>query len=208
MKIQVWRDFLNIDSNASAVTGGDTKSGKRRQEAQDLMKATFSSNPRCTAGEPFVWQGSDHRPGDLPPQNVVRQILWELYELNFAQEFISLDRRACNELDLSDNEKLYERQSLISKCFVSNTLDYAPLPNSNCGLGAETICDRLPYLRCMVQVMEVWKGTKPAIFRIAHHSLLDQQATELEDAVVKYYCQQFYNYFGRAAQIPHRLFVN
>jgi hypothetical protein len=29
----------------------------------------------------------------------------------------------------------------------------------------------------------------------------------LEETVTKYYCQQFYNYFGRAAQIPHRLFA-
>ena len=211
MNAQVWRDFLNVDSSASEVTVKDTKSEKRRQLAQNLLKATVSSNPamvpRCTVGEPFIWQGCNYHPGDLPPQNVVRQILWELYELNFAQEFVSLDRRACTKLDLSDKEKLYERQSLISKCFVSNTL-YAPLPNSNCGLAAETIRDRFPYLQRMVYIMEAWKGTKPAIFDIAHHSLLNQQITELEEAVTKYYCQQFYAYFGRAAQVPHRLFVN
>ena len=32
-------------------------------------------------------------------------------------------------------------------------------------------------------------------------------AMELEKVVVKYYCQQFFNYFGHAAQVPHRLFV-
>ena len=30
---------------------------------------------------------------------------------------------------------------------------------------------------------------------------------EIEEAAAKYYCQQFFNYFGHAAQIPHRLFV-
>jgi hypothetical protein len=212
MNAQVWRDFLNIDSSASGATDKDTKSARRRQLAQDLLKATFSSNPgmvpRCTVGEPFVWQGCNYHPGDLPPQNVVRQILWELYELNFTQEFVSLDRRACANLDLSDKERLYERQSLISKCFLSNALNVAPISDYNCGLAAEAIRDRLPYLQCMVQIMSAWKGTKPAIFGVAHHSLLDEQATELEEATTKYYCQQFYNYFGRAAQIPHRLFLN
>jgi hypothetical protein len=32
-------------------------------------------------------------------------------------------------------------------------------------------------------------------------------ARELEKVVAKYYCQQFFNYFGCAAQVPHRLFA-
>jgi hypothetical protein len=32
-------------------------------------------------------------------------------------------------------------------------------------------------------------------------------AVDLEKVVAKYYCQQFFNYFGRAAQVPHRLFA-
>jgi hypothetical protein len=28
-----------------------------------------------------------------------------------------------------------------------------------------------------------------------------------ENVVAKYYCQQFFNYFGRAAQVSHRLFA-
>jgi len=164
--------------------------------------------PRCKVGE-FVWQGKSYRPGDLPSENVVRQILWELYELNFAQEFLSLDRRACSNLDLTDKEALYERQSLITKCFASRALNYAPLPNTNRGLAAETIRHRLLYLWRMVQIMDAWKGTKPTVFVLAGRSLermTDQQAEDLEAAATKYYCQQFYTYFGRAAQVPHRLF--
>jgi hypothetical protein len=36
--------------------------------------------------------------------------------------------------------------------------------------------------------------------------IVGQQATDLEEVATKYYCQQFYLYFGRAAQVPHRLF--
>jgi len=214
MNAQHWHDFLYIDFTMSTVlevAGTSTRSAKRRQHAQDLLKTKLSSNavvvPRCTVGEPFFWQGRSYCPGNLPPEIVVRQILWELYELNFAQEFLALDRRACTDLDSMDNHKLYGRQSLISKCFVSNTLNYAPLPNNNCGLASETIRDRLPYLRYMVQIMEAWKGTKPTIFGFAHQSrITDQRAIELENAATKYYCQQFYTYFGCAAQVPHQLF--
>ena len=212
MDAQHWRDFLNIDSSESAVNEKDTKSGKRRQHSQALLKTTLLSNPvmalRCTVGQPFVWQGQSYLPGSLPPPNVVQQILWELYELNFAQEFLALDRLACSNLDPTDKEKLYERQLLISKCFVPNALSYAPIPTINRGLAAETIRDRLPYVHSMVQIMQAWKGSKPAIFDVANRSLLHPQATELEETATKYYCQQFYTYFGRAAQVPHRLFLN
>jgi len=211
MKAQHWREFLIIDLNASEVTDTGTKSAKRRQHVRRVVKEKLSSNtvvvPRSTVGEAFVWQGRHYPPGDLPPENVVRQILWELYELNFAQEFVSLDRRACISLDMRDTEVLYARQSLISKCFISNSINYAPLPNTSCGLAAENILDRLPFLCRMVQVMGAWKGPKPAVFDLVQHLPITDQVEGLEDAVTKYYCQQFFIYFGRAAQIPHRLFL-
>lgn len=212
MLSQHWRDLLATDlSNLLGLS--DTKATKRRQQIHDILKPRSLSDPevvpRSAVGEPFVWQGCSYPPGCLPAEDVVRQILWELYELNFSQEFLSLDRRACNNLDLMDNGQLYKRQSLISKCFYSITLSYIPLPNTNYGLAADTIRGRLPYLQHMVHVMIAWKGTKPTAFHLADFSpqrITDQQAKELEEATTKYYCQQFFTYFGRAAQIPHRLF--
>ena len=209
MNAQHWRDFLNIDlSSAPEVADGDTRSAKHRQHAQDLLKAKSSMVPRCTVGK-FVWQGQTYQLGGLSPENVVCQILWELYELNFAQEFLLLDRHVCSNLDLTDKEALYERQSLIMKCFASRALNYAPLLNTNRGLAAESIQDHLLYLWHMVHIMNAWKGTKPTVFGLANHSperMTDQQAKDLEAAATKYYCQQFYTHFGRAAQVPHRLF--
>jgi hypothetical protein len=115
MKAQHWREFLITDlSDVSEVTNPSTKSGKRRQHVQDVLKEKLSFDsavaPRCTIGEPIVWQGRSYPPGVLPPENIVRQILWELYELNFSQEFVSLDRRAGTNLDMRDMETLYARQ--------------------------------------------------------------------------------------------------
>lgn len=209
MSSQDWRDLLSTDLNDLPEAGNsDTKAAKRRLKIRDKFTPT-SSDPgvmfRSTVGEPFVWQYRSYLPGVLPATNVVRQILWELYELNFTYEFIALDRRACKNLDLMDNERLLERESLISKCFVIDTFKSAPLPNHNCGLAADDLRDRLPYLREVVRVMMAWKGSKPTTFDRADLPLDDHHA-ELEVIVAKYYCQQFYDYFGRAAQVPHRLF--
>ena len=230
MNAQNWRDFLITNLRLlSEVTEMGTSATSRRSptshksaksrrsttsrlHARNVLTEKLSLNSlvlRSTVGEPLVWQGRNYPPGNLPPENIFRQVLWELYELNFAHEFLSLDRRACERLDLTDDEKLYERQSLISKCFVSNALSYTSLPNTNCGLAAEDIRDRLTYLQRMVHIMGAWKGAKPAVFGLADHApqtITDRQARDLEDAATKYYCQQFYSYFGRAAQVPHRLF--
>jgi len=61
---------------------------------------------------PLVLQDKEYPPGVLPPEGVIREILWELYELNFIRELVSLDRRA--KLDLSDTVQLLDRQTKIT----------------------------------------------------------------------------------------------
>ena len=70
---------------------------------------------------PIVWQGREYPSGVLPPENVVREILWELYEVNFIHELQSLDRCACQNLDLLNAMQLFERQIEISQCFQTNS---------------------------------------------------------------------------------------
>jgi hypothetical protein len=211
MSGQNWRDFLATDLSSFSETK-DTQAAKRRKQVLNIITPKSLSDPemktRSNVGEPLAWQGLHYQPGVLPGENVVRQILWELYELNFTVEFLSLDRRACVGLDLSDDSKLFERQALISRCFAVDAFKHICLPDHNQGLAADRLRDRLPYLVRLAHVMQSWKGIKPAAFTIANRSpsnISDQQAKELEDIVSKYYCQQFFSYFGRAPQIPHRL---
>jgi len=212
MSGQSWRDFLATDLS-SFSDKGDTKAARRRKRILDTLTPKSLSDPEVKAqsnvGEPFVWQGHSYPSGVLPAEHVVQQLLWELYELNFTHKFLSLDRCSCVDLDLSDGAKLFERQALVSGCFAIGAFKYIPLPDHNQGLAADSLRNRLPYLISMVHVMRSWKGTKPATFTIADRTpsdISDQQAKELEDVVTKYYCQQFFNHFGRAAQVPHRLF--
>jgi hypothetical protein len=212
MSGQQWRDILSTDFS-TLLGPSDTKAMNRRKRVHDILMPRSSSDAevkvRITAGEPFFWQGCGYLPGALPSEDVIRQVLWELYELNFTHELLSLDRHACENLDLMDSEQLLERQSLIAKCFVVDTFQSIPLPNHNGGLAADTLRERLPYLRQMVHVMMAWKGSKPTVFYLADlpmQRLLDQQVEELESVVTRYYCQQLFTYFGRAAQVPHRLF--
>ena len=212
MSGQSWRDFLATDLSRFSDKG-NTKAARRHKCVLDTLTPKSLSDPEVkawsNAGEPFVWQGHSYLSGVLPADHVVQQILWELYELNFTHEFLSLDHCSCVGLDLSDGSKLFKRQALISGCFAVGAFKHIPLPDHNRGLAADSLRDHLPHLIAMVLVMRSWKGIKPAAFAITNRSppdISDQQAKELEEVVARYYCQQFFNHFGRAAQVPHRLF--
>ena len=166
---------------------------------------------RSTAGEPMTWQGNNYPPGVLPVDHVVREILWELYQLSFTHEFLSLDHHACSNMNMSDDMQLMQRQAMISECFAVDPFLSGSLPDHNFGLAADTIEECLPFILCLVRVMQSWKGNKPPIFNLAartYQEITRSQAIGFEEAATKYYCQQIFNYFGHAALVPHRLFMS
>ena len=208
---QSWRTFLSIDN---AVLGkGETKALLRRQEVLDIILPNSDMYPgverRSDLMGPITWRGREYPSGALPPGNVVREILWELYEVNFVHELQSLDRRACRDLDLSDNEQLLDRQTVISQCFHRRSFPQVSIPSENLGLADDSFDNRFQFITGLVFVMNSWKGDKPPILNgdPFDFELTPDAAIETEKVVVQYYCQQFFNYFGRAAQVPHRLFV-
>lgn len=208
---QYWRTYLSIDN---AVTlKEDTKAARRRQEILDMLLPdtdTYSGVERRSGSMgPIIWQDREYPQGALPPENVVREILWELYELNFIHELQSLDRRACQNLDLSSDSQLFERGVKISECFPPSSFRHVSIPSENRGLADDDFDKRFRFITGLAFVMNSWKGDKPAILTgdLFDLQLSPDGAKELEKVVAKYYCQQFFNYFGRAAQVPHRLFA-
>jgi hypothetical protein len=211
MSNQTWRTFLAMDANAPEKEG--TKAARRRQESFKLLMPKSETYPelklRSSTGS-LVWQGKEHPAGKLPPDDVVRQILWELYELNFAHELLSLDRRACADLNLSNAEQLLERQIKISRCFHVGSFRHISIPLENHGLASDVLGSRYQYIKALLLVMKSWKGEKPLLITASDEQLREFNRPTVQHAekvVAKYYCQQFFNYFGRAAQIPHRLFA-
>jgi hypothetical protein len=207
---QSWRTFLSIDSTVPGKE--ETKAARRRQETLDIILPNSNMYPgvekRSGLMGPIVWQGREYPSGVLPPENVVREILWELYEVNFIHELQSLDRRACHNLDLSSDDQLFDRELLISRCFHTSSFRHVPIPSENLGLADDDFDKRFQFVTGLVFVVKSWKGDKPAMLAgdLFDLQLSPDGAKEMEKVVTKYYCQQFFNYFGRAAQVPHRLF--
>jgi hypothetical protein len=208
---QSWRTFLSIDNAAQGKQ--DTKAALRRQVTLDTILPSSDMYPgvkrQSGLTEPITWRGREYSSGVLPPENVVREILWELYEINFIHELQSLDRRACCDLDLSSVTELFDRQIEISQCFPTNSFQPVSIPSENLGLADDDFDKRFRYITALVFVMKRWKGEKPDMLTgdLFDLQLSPDGAKEMEKVVAKYYCQQFFNYFGRAAQVPHRLFA-
>jgi len=209
---QHWWTFLSMDHNAQEQR--DTKAARRRREVLDLIMPKSNVYPelkaRGTSKDPLFWEGKEYPSGELPPEDVVRQILWELYELNFIHELSALDRRACADLDIMDTTKVLERQLSVSACFCPSSFQHVTIPSENAGLAADNFGQRYHFIVALFLVMKSWKGKKPVIFGASEDAVCQfslEAAKGFEKLITKYYCQQFFNYFGRAAQIPHRLFV-
>ena len=208
---QHWRTFLSIDPAVAGKEG--TKAARRRQEVLDILLPNPNTYPgvekQSSSMGPVVWQGKEYLSGVLPPENVLREILWELYEVKFIHKLQSLDLRACHNLDSSSNAQLYDRQIEISQFFHTSLFQHVTIPSENRGLADDDFDKRFQFITALVFVMNSWKGAKPAMLGgdLFDLQLGPEAAMELEKVVAKYYCQQFFNYFGRAAQVPHHLFA-
>ena len=120
---QSWHTFLSNDNTVSRK--GETKAAHRLQEVLDILLPNPDIYPGVEKQSglmgPIVWQGREYPSGVLPPENVVQEILWELYKVNFIHELQSLDRRTCHNLDLSNATQLFDRQIEVSQCFHTSS---------------------------------------------------------------------------------------
>ena len=67
------------------------------------------------------------------------------------------------------------------------------------GLAAQDWKSRTPYLVALRNVMKSWAGFN-ALHDLNKHS--QENILALEQALVRFYTQTFYNTFGRAASVP------
>ena len=112
---------------------------------------------------------------------------------------------------MSDTAQLLDRQTKISRCFPIESFQHVTVPSRNRGLAADDLGERFPFIIALFLVVKSWRGDQPKIFEASEENVRNFSGhaalSSFENLVAKYYCQQFFNYFGWAAQIPHRLFA-
>lgn len=202
-----WRTMLLVaGGTALSEDGNSAAANQRRVLREGLEKALEQSGIHVKLENLLERQASwkNIPVNELPDVDMVKEILWELNEICFRNDFRSLDNR----LDRS-GQNLMNRQDAIDQCWAG-TPSYVELSPGSTGLGSSHWRDRLVYLKALHRVMRTWQPDKPEPLLEkfpddvdSHNFLTTLERTE--SAMANFYAECFLDTFGRAASIPFKL---
>lgn len=153
-------------------------------------------------------------------EHIEKEILWELYEINFRYDLMMLDSKLAPSkwsTSVDGSPDALDRVMKISLCFVGgDTLEFTLLPPSiptgNVGLAADKMSDCRPYIVALARLMLDWNIAVDAVGDIQKlideedkDKLSDVKVYKLSRAVADVYCAGVYIVLGRAAITPHRM---
>ncbi|KAJ6467655.1 hypothetical protein C8R47DRAFT_1303298 [Mycena vitilis] len=189
---QEWRDVLA--GNIKSTSGKGVKSALRRGLIDELLSPALNA---CGI------ESQDAIPADrdtIPPisDKEAKEIIWEIAETSFRMELVSLDRRASG----------FDRRKECSRCFPERMLFDIPIELSQRGFADSQVIRRHPYVVRLANLMLIWPDA-PRSLRDAQLELerawSEPEMRKLEDNVAAFYCQSFYDYFGRPPVVPMRI---
>jgi hypothetical protein len=215
MSPKIWRTLLNFEYIERGPTAGkslsDAKSSKLRQTTKEFLLSCLDATSLAQANElsaTLVW--NERVVDQLNPltDQEKEEIVWELTELNFRSELLSLDSML-----RSSTSSPMERQGLVAECFVGCSTEsffVADLKSANLGLGDKSWEARVKYILSMRRLMREWssEALPPIITKVKTMAFEERDIIKMEQAVAQVYTQAFYNHFHRAPIVPRRLSHN
>ncbi|KAK7041209.1 hypothetical protein R3P38DRAFT_2768577 [Favolaschia claudopus] len=192
---QEWRDVLQGKLVKQGMSGSRARS--RSATIEDLLRPAFEA---CGIN---VFEEFPVPLERVPAMRIytAKELSWELAEINFRYEFLSLDARASR----------MNRPDECCRCFAGEGLIPVDFRESQRGLGSLEPQDRLPYLLGMAGLMCAWSvpcSRPPEIDGAKSRPTIEwdgHSIRQLERKIAYYYTRSFYEVFGRAAVIPMRL---
>ncbi|TFK58628.1 hypothetical protein BDN72DRAFT_906564 [Pluteus cervinus] len=187
LSFQEWRIFLFARCNA------------KMNELQPILSSTLAKH-NISFDDLYAIPT-----GDMPDDNEYRQILWEMAEYNFRCDLLSLDRRIQQHPPTPGSN----HEDLLAAALSTNTeavgIFNFDQTSATSGLAARDRPLKLATLRSLCRLMQKWQGDRPPILEVTDESRRNDYIEELEKAIAKFFCQSFFNYFGRAPSIPYSL---
>ncbi|KAL0565964.1 hypothetical protein V5O48_016053 [Marasmius crinis-equi] len=219
MKTKDWRSVLGIQVHGQK---SDTRAAERRTEQQEMLQKCLTSGGMQGTVDlsnldatPVQWLEQPLQASVDPPAPIARQILCELFEINFRYELVALDR-FCYQKELSTSEREHEVLGVLTH-FHSRLIP-DPTDLGKTGFASSQRNERRHALHGFHFIMQGWSGgpgelserlKDPGISRrldIAETE--DITTTELDDveyALVFHYVSTFRKIFVCAPLLPHRL---
>lgn len=177
LKGQLWRDILNTspntsspqNSSASTTSSASTKAQKRRElinsilpksvtDADNLQIRDYETSPVLTS-----WRGQALTFGQDFEAQTVREILWEISELNFRFDLLSLDRHLYR-FELDEQTKMHRYASAEDRILLclprgaSSSLLVADIADAGSGLASTDWAVRRQAMVALQIVMRSWEG--------------------------------------------------
>ncbi|KDR65452.1 hypothetical protein GALMADRAFT_81847 [Galerina marginata CBS 339.88] len=144
---------------------------------------------------------------------MVWEVVWDLGEHNFRLELLTLDQCVIPRDAMTDSERA-ERDDMVYACFPNKFPVTQDFPTKDEGLGAAHWESRKSYVEAFALLLAVWPGREGGRLKflcqrgqaLGSRSLLVREQIEgLEKVAFPFYCQTFFEYFGRAPTIPRYL---
>ncbi|KIY46363.1 hypothetical protein FISHEDRAFT_75700 [Fistulina hepatica ATCC 64428] len=212
LQAQEWRDLLGMTAYHSRR--GETTHAQRH--AEEILDRVFPGHRFNQLGPTIVYHQRTLPTNCIPPDDVLRDIIWEVNEANLRMEVASL-------LTLEGEEKNILQVDDILRPIFPGPEDttftfWMPIPSAqghNLGLSADRWQDRVDAVTHLGRhLASVWDddAMPEAMLRLRtiwNLRAMDLNADEfhaLEKMIAKYYCELFYNNFGRSPTVPRRLF--
>ncbi|KAK0485580.1 hypothetical protein EDD18DRAFT_1058452, partial [Armillaria luteobubalina] len=118
-----------------------------------------------------------------------QEIAWELAELNFRFELLTLDAR------VATNGGNHE---LLLHCLphgLTTTFVAVDVGSANHGLGHPTWQERAPYIFLLMNVMRSWRAC-PDLIQRNKTSYTETEFDDMERCIIIFYVESFFHFFG------------
>lgn len=213
----VWRKFFWITRPRSpaspliSVPSADRELDEAVAAAKAMFGGDMVASMNATSREVF-WRGKAYEVVDGAvvdmESDVLQEIIWELAELNWRYEVLTLDKFAAPHL-WRDEDAAGARTSAILAIFApsaSFVLTHAPFPTENSIISAATPAARLQAFTAFRRVMSHWPAC-PAHIKQWSADVVPPSSDSAEIPIVEsqtmlFYCQTFYEYFRRPPILP------
>ncbi|KAK0473821.1 hypothetical protein EDD18DRAFT_1368482 [Armillaria luteobubalina] len=197
LRPQLWRELL-----AMAFKSGNAQGTK----VHDLMAQALGSALEAPGSGTTILQVP--APASDQPVDIKRgkYLIWELCELNFRQELLSLDTHLTHPDSSATEEDVInfqlKHQEQIMGLFSDGSLVPLTPTATNC-LALPSWSERFEALKSFRDVMQAWEIPLSFVSKGHLGPLGSEVALRTEAALVAHYAQTFFDVFGQPPVLPH-----
>lgn len=191
-----------------------SRTARRNQKTKDAIRDIFSCRkPSPDAVTSIQWNGHIvWAPGHVNLELTdYRLAVWDSQEHNFRSELISLDRCIMSEVWATPQGR-FTREQRLRAVFFGEVPLMASAPAEFKSIASPDPGDRCVFVEAFRRVLADWPGDTPNTLSALHfRKCVDGNHDEWDFVIMRaveklaypYYCQAFFDHFGRAATVPH-----